>query len=193
MRWLLKRSPKDDSIVANYWTRLRRGGSEVFRCCIVQFIAKIAKNCILILTSIFVFIPPSSERFIELSIWMSAPSLSSPSASGGKQLLQTQQTSTRPPNRLWAAIKYLLEHYVWLQSHYGTFGQRVEGTSVETNIYCRRKVLGCLSSLSLRHCSQEIVLVHKVSLILLRLPSLWGIYWAKGSIINYNQCSSVTW
>ena len=121
MRWLLKRSPKDDSIVANYWTRLRRGGSEVFRCCIVQFIAKIAKNCILILTSIFVFIPPSSERFIELSIWMSAPSLSSPSASGGKQLLQTQQTSTRPPNRLWAAIKYLLEHYVWLQSHYGTW------------------------------------------------------------------------
>ena len=48
-------------------------------------------------------------------------SLSSSSVSGGKQLLQTQQTSTRPPNRLWAAIKYLLEHYVWLQSHYGTW------------------------------------------------------------------------
>ena len=52
--------------------------------------------------AIFVFIPPSSERFIELSIGLSAPSLSSSSlpASGGKQLLQTQQTSTRPPNRL---------------------------------------------------------------------------------------------
>ena len=53
-------------------------------------------------SAIFVFIPPSSERFIELSIGLSAPSLSSSSlpASGGKQLLQTQQTSTRPPNRL---------------------------------------------------------------------------------------------
>ena len=49
-------------------------------------------------SAIFVFVP-SSERFIELSIGLSAP-LSTPSASGGKQLLQTQQTSTRPPNRL---------------------------------------------------------------------------------------------
>ena len=50
-------------------------------------------------SAIFVFVP-SSERFTELSIGLMAPSLSSPTASGGKQLLQTQQTSTRPPNRL---------------------------------------------------------------------------------------------
>ena len=129
-------------------------------------------------SAIFVFIPPSSERFIELSIGMSAPSLSSPSASGGKQLLQTQQTSTRPPNRLWAAIKYLLEHYVWLQSHYGTW-TKGWGDKCRNKYLLSTKGIGLFVFTWLRHCSQEIVLVHKVSLILLRLPSLWGIYWAK--------------
>ena len=50
---------------------------------------------------------------------------------------------------------------------------------------CRKKYLLSTKGIGLfvftwvRHCSDEIVLVHKLSLILLRLPTLWGIYWAK--------------
>ena len=103
--------------------------------------------------------------------------LSSPSASGGKQLLQTQQTSTRPPNRLWAAIKYLLEHYVWLQSHYGTW-TKGWGDKCRNKYLLSSKGVGLFVFTWVRHCSDEIVLVHKLSLILLGLPTLRGIYMA---------------